>query len=189
MIVLPPSSLGACFPWLPLLRENDIFMYKEVFGFFGMYIYEWWPKQYPFIPPLFLYSSLKCEVTYCRQVSTYPPSAWPPELITSHIPWWFCRDWKLGSGVCYARELIKNFIARGKLIYSSLFVLYFNHLSWSQKGNCLLHISNRCWGIEKVSRIHINKKAGSLSSREGSEPIKTLLLTCLSSPLKYLTFI
>lgn len=49
------------------------------------------------------------------------------------------------------------FIARGKHIYSSLFVLCFNHLSHSQKSNCLLHISNRCWGIEWVTRIHSNK--------------------------------
>lgn len=151
--------------------------------------YEWWSKQNSFIFPSFLCSSLKREVTYYRQVSTYPPCAWPPELITSHIPWWFYRDWKLGSRVCYARELIKNFIAGGKLMCSSLFVLYFYHLSQSQESNCLLHISNRCWGVEKVSRIHSSKKTDPLGSLDGSEPIKMLLLTCLSSPLKYLTFI
>lgn len=49
------------------------------------------------------------------------------------------------------------FIAGGKLIYSSLFVLCFNYLSHSQKSNCLLHISNRCWGVKRVTRIHSNK--------------------------------
>lgn len=157
-----PLHHGPCFLWLEHLTRLTYLCTELVFKL-EFYTYEWWTKQNSFIfflPSVaffFFFFFSKCEVTYCRQVSAYPTRAWPPELITSHIPWWFYRDWKLGSRVCYARELIKIFIAGGKLIYSSLFVLYFNHLSRSQKSNCLLHISNRCWGVKGVTRIHSNK--------------------------------
>lgn len=157
-----PLHRRPCFLWLESLTGLTYLCTELVFSL-EFYTYEWWTKQNSFmffLPSVaFFFSScfFENEVTYCRQVSTYPPCAWPPELISSHIPWWFYRDWKLGSRVCYARELIKIFIAGGKLIYSSLFVLYFNHLSQSQKSNCLLHISNRCWGVKGVTRILSNK--------------------------------
>lgn len=77
--------------------------------------------------------------------------------LTSPTAWQCCGGSALKDTTFLPQELIKMFVAREKPIYSSLFVLCFNHLSHSQKSNCLLHISNRCWGIEWVTRIHSNK--------------------------------
>lgn len=97
-----PTDFGGGSFYLNISVKNDI---QLVFSFTSIHINDDLNRIKAF--SLVVCNTLKYEVRYCRQVSTYPSCAWPSELITSHIPWWFCWEWKPGSRVCYARELIK----------------------------------------------------------------------------------
>lgn len=130
------------------------FLLIDLAGNFEFHTSEWWTKQNAKVYCCFLWIVRK----QMQEVSL-PPCAWPSSFINGWIPRWCLGSWVLSScHVCFVRELIKNFHCSKKAyIYSSLFVLCFNHLSHSQKSDCLLHISSRCRGVGRVARIHSNK--------------------------------